>query len=773
MVALGASALLAGSLLVAPAHAATGPSQYVEGTDEAAWLYDPLNINRIDLTIPQESLLALSQDTFMNQVSWEPASMVFSSYKGTLPSMNVGMHLKGGLGSRKPIASCDSGNGCAVLTNSKPALKIKLDYGDANANQRLYGLKEITLNSMVQDQSMVHETVDYRLARAAGLPAPRTGFVHVYANGVDLGLHLLVEQYDSTLYNRWFNAGTQSAYEGAYFQDIVSTGNAAVQPYTSLQMHMGTNQNNADLAPVAHAQDTSGATWWNTMMQNADMGELTRDWAFEHFVQQWDAYSWFIFNNYMVHVDNAGIMTMHPWGMDQTLINNAGDYNVHFLTTTTDVSGRAVGTLFTKCLQYTTCKALYISELAKIGATADSLNLPGFIDQVWAVISNDVLNDPVYFGANASRTMLSAKTFVQNRTHNSDYVAAVTTRRLATMTLKYPDQTVFTANQVLTPTLTRNTTATPTYHLMGSSLNPVCSVDSSTGAITVLSPGYCAVSVTTPQGPLVGSDGKPGFHYGYAIAVVDLGKYPGTVSINEFSLLRYSTPQEVLVTTNSTGTVKVTTSGKCSFEAGQLTATVATGNCVVTVTVSKDATHSKATLTKTIPMGKAVEDTLVLSNEDGWDDTTRLPKNATLLLVTKPSKVSGSCSFTGTTLKATGSTGYCKVYIPSWSTANVEHLAHTFTVALAPSTQSFVQPIAAPVTKKKIGTKSYRLSAFGEITTNFGSLARWDISGNCDFVPDLAAADIEMTGSGICTVTLTSDAAFKVKAIKRVWSFTK
>ena len=33
----------------------------------------------------------------------------------------------------------------------------------------------MTLNNMVQDESMIHETLGYAILRAAGIPAPRTG----------------------------------------------------------------------------------------------------------------------------------------------------------------------------------------------------------------------------------------------------------------------------------------------------------------------------------------------------------------------------------------------------------------------------------------------------------------------------------------------------------------------------------------------------------------------------------------------------------------------
>src|SRR6185503_18950223 len=75
-------------------------------------------------------------------------------------------------------------------------------------------------NNMVQDDSMVHETLAYTLFHAVGVPAPRTGFAYVRVNGAAYGVYLDVEQLDDVaLASRY--ATTQHLYEGNYTNDLV------------------------------------------------------------------------------------------------------------------------------------------------------------------------------------------------------------------------------------------------------------------------------------------------------------------------------------------------------------------------------------------------------------------------------------------------------------------------------------------------------------------------------------------------------------------------
>ena len=755
-----------------PAQAATGPSRYVEGSDPAAFLYDPLNVNRIDLTLPQDSLRALAGDTFAThtgsvQVGWQPGTAVFTSYKGTLPEMQIATHLKGGYGSRRPIATCGAST-CSVASNSKPGIKIKFDFGAANVNQRFYGLKEITLNSMVQDQSMIHETTDYRIARSLGLPAPRTGYMHLFVNGHDLGLHMIVETYDKQFYKRWFTTGTQHAYEGAYWQDLVTNGGGNVSNYTSLQTKVGDPLNRDDLRNIATINDLTGSEWWTAINKYADMGELTKDWAFEHFIEHWDAYSWFIINNYQVHFDGAGIMTMHPWGLDNTLLDGGGDQNVTYLDTTTS-SGRSVGIEYTRCLEVNACRLLYQAAIQQVGTVADGIDSVGFIDQIWTAVGPTIMADPLGGGIQAQWAKDASRAFLAGRTKTAEYAAAVTLRRPAELGLTYSPPTNFVAGTVLDPLLMNNTGKAPRFTLMGYPGAATCSVDPVSGQVTALAPGDCVVSVATSADANTSS----GYQAGYAIAFIDLGKIPGVVGFPNIKTIGASQTIDLTLTSNSTGAKTITTNANCTYLNGKLTATASSGVCAVTVVVAKDPTHYTVTDTLRLNISRETVSNYSITTDARFVAGTKLPKGQTLPLIHKATKVVGACSATSTTLKALAATGKCTVTIGAWATASQTYLAKTFVVQLAPNPQTWVQKVAAAVSKKKIGAAKFTLANASTITTTAGQEGFLSFLGNCNVVQTAAQTSVQMTGSGLCTVTLDADAGFKVAAIRRVWTFTK
>ena len=83
------------------------------------------------------------------------------------------------------------------------------------SGQRFFGLKTLTLNNMVQDQSMIHELLAYKVFRSAGVAAPRTGYAYLRVNGA--GLRPVPEHRDPrhVMLPRWFDS-TQHLYEGEW-----------------------------------------------------------------------------------------------------------------------------------------------------------------------------------------------------------------------------------------------------------------------------------------------------------------------------------------------------------------------------------------------------------------------------------------------------------------------------------------------------------------------------------------------------------------------------
>ncbi len=90
----------------------------------------------------------------------------------------VTVRLKGQLGSKRSI-------------DDKPALKIAVQDG-----HRVLGFENLTLNNMVQDPTMLHEAVGYRVYADAGVTVPDSRYMRLTLNGRPRGLYLLVETID-------------------------------------------------------------------------------------------------------------------------------------------------------------------------------------------------------------------------------------------------------------------------------------------------------------------------------------------------------------------------------------------------------------------------------------------------------------------------------------------------------------------------------------------------------------------------------------------------
>jgi hypothetical protein len=310
--------------------------------DEADWLYDPTKVVEIDfeLAADDETALELEPDEYV------PATFTMSAESQTFGPIEVGFRLKGGLGSSRPLTK-------------KAAFKVKFDeYVD---DQAVLGLQRLTLNNMVQDPSMVHETLTYDLFRSIGVPASRTGYAFVRINDQPYGVYLNIETLDKISLPTWFES-TRHLYEAdTPGVDVVPNGQA------NFEVDRGDEVDLADLeALIAAANDTVG-DWSEGMAAVADLGEMTRMWAVERYVGHWDGYAGreddFRPNNYYLHSLDSGVFRMMPWGSDQTWVVPLA------------FDEPAGGLLFNNCLADTSCAALYEGALGEVAAVVPGLDL--------------------------------------------------------------------------------------------------------------------------------------------------------------------------------------------------------------------------------------------------------------------------------------------------------------------------------------------------------------------------------------------------------------
>ena len=168
------------------------------------FLFDRSAVADVEITLSQASIDSLWADGHI----YVAGQVRITSGGFDSGTMDAGVKLKGRYGSYSTL-------------DGKSAFKIKLDFG--RPGYRMLGLDVLNLNNFQQDCSMIHEHLAYRLFRAFGVPALRTGWARVSVNGQPYGVYLLLERYDDNFFRQWYRS-TEHVYEGAVRERLDGRG---------------------------------------------------------------------------------------------------------------------------------------------------------------------------------------------------------------------------------------------------------------------------------------------------------------------------------------------------------------------------------------------------------------------------------------------------------------------------------------------------------------------------------------------------------------------
>jgi len=352
-------ALFATLVAIALTFAAPAPTRAV---DDAKWMFDPSVMVQVNLTIPDSSMEQISCDMGAER-PYVPAtfSMTYTPRRGAAKSFGpwaITLKVKGQYGSFRCLPSGD-----------KAGLKLKFPSGS-----RPDGLKKLTLNNMVQDESMVSEVLSYEAFRALGVAAPRTGYAQVTINGTYRGIFLNVETMDSVALPRWFPT-TQHLYEGSYGAAWISWGDVADATSGHYEVDEGDEDDRTDLQNLLDTARDGSDGWYARMHPIADLDQMTKMWAAEWFLGHWDGYSQFVINNYYLHADGSGRFTMMPWGTDQAF-QSANRYD-----------GASEHYIFNGCVADPICGGMYVDALSFIESKWNGWRLDRRADTVYRVVA--------------------------------------------------------------------------------------------------------------------------------------------------------------------------------------------------------------------------------------------------------------------------------------------------------------------------------------------------------------------------------------------------
>jgi hypothetical protein len=282
--------------------------------DEAELIYQSGAVLEIDLGISAESEAKLEA---------EPDEDVAAKFTARLTDGTPGGSTVL-LASERPVKVHLKGHKSGSFRKLTEKAAFKLKFKEENAFR---GLRKMTLNNMVEDPSMIHETLAYSLFRAVGVPASRTGFAYLRVNGKDFGVYLDLENLDETFLKAHYGEGnTLHLYEGEYGADadaagIATLGTEPPEGQPKFEMDEGEGPP-TDLEVLASAVAASSPSFSSRLTGLADLTEMTRMWAVEKYISHCDGYSGEEAsnkpNNYYLHSDLSGLFQMLPWGTDNT-----------------------------------------------------------------------------------------------------------------------------------------------------------------------------------------------------------------------------------------------------------------------------------------------------------------------------------------------------------------------------------------------------------------------------------------------------------------------
>jgi hypothetical protein len=361
----GSLALAVLAAFVCAAHASAAPI-----ADQAAVVYDPRAVATIDLTLSSEAIADLEA---------EPSEYVKGSFEMATTTGGPG-------GEETPLTSAPlpvevrlKGSGSFRPITGKAAFKLKFKKADA-----FLGLRKLTLNNMVQDESMAHEALTYLAFGALDAPAPRSGYAYLRLNGEDVGLYADVETLDKVALEKRFGVfedPPQHLYEGESGDDVLE-GEAE-----HFEVDEGDEAELADLEALIEVVNGDGEESFSERVAAvADLDEMMRMWAIEHYIAHWDGHAGHaqLFerpNNYYLFSDATGRFQMLPWGTDQTWDLNQ---EIPHRIVSFDNEG---GLMFNLCLADEDCFRLYWEALGEVTDSVEAMEAGAFLTATAAILA--------------------------------------------------------------------------------------------------------------------------------------------------------------------------------------------------------------------------------------------------------------------------------------------------------------------------------------------------------------------------------------------------
>ncbi len=353
-----------------------GPEFFIRTDDGSAAVFDDSIIGDARITIP-----SASWDPIDSEAISECAPHPRSYYVGGLNIGNTdfpgsGVRAKGGCGSSRSL-------------DEKSAFKINLSWDDpavagCAVTRRFNGLKRITLNNQVEDESYVHERIGYDFFRKLGVPVSRAAPIRVHVNDELWGLYLHIESIDRRFLARRFDSKEGMMYEAGYGCDLGSV--SCWEPKFSTDACDGpVTGDPTDLTPLMNLNDRLAALpsggFYPAIEDIVDFDLFLSTWAAASIMGYWDGYPADA-NNYRIYHDPSDDRwTLIPSGLDQLFEDDVDPFS-------------SEGMLANRCLEEEACEEAFRTRLGEVLDLFESSNYTAMARAIETQIMSEVAADP-------------------------------------------------------------------------------------------------------------------------------------------------------------------------------------------------------------------------------------------------------------------------------------------------------------------------------------------------------------------------------------------
>lgn len=329
-----------------------------ESDEERLYIDDAVGTMAIELSEDEE------RDLRRNPTAWTTATLVREGQRWT-----VGIRIKG--------------SSTYTELSDKPSFKIDVD---RLLDQTYLGHEEFNLHNQILDPSRMSEALTWRAYRAAGLPAPRLGYLRLTINDEDYGLYTVVEPPSREFLANWFGDDQGNLYENGY-QDCDVTRPSC---FDVEQDDLGGQEDLRELADIAGLE---GDEWRDAMTGFFDWDLFVGAMAMEAMIAHWDSYSYDLSNYRLFHSASTDLTAFLPWSADLDYgyrpwsYPNCGQY-------ATDPSDYDDGVLAKRCEENETCHAEIVDRLDLLVDQWEASDPVGQLETLRVMLEPEVEDDP-------------------------------------------------------------------------------------------------------------------------------------------------------------------------------------------------------------------------------------------------------------------------------------------------------------------------------------------------------------------------------------------